>query len=237
MSEFKSDHVDERDNYYRSEAGYLQEHKDYLTPERTAKEVDFLVEVLKLRRNDRILDMACGDGRHVVELLSRGYNISGIDRSKFMLRQAANNLKVANLSTQLRLEDINHLTVQEPFDKAYLIFADIIDFDIDSFLESLHRTLSASGKFLIDFDSIKRVIEYLKINPESSYSFDAQSSTLVKQGESPVKYFSSAEIAKYLHKHDYDLVHIYGDYQGSDYSENDKGEICPRMIIIGEKRS
>ena len=75
-----------------------------------------------------------------------------------------------------------------------------------------------------------------RANPTSPYSFDTQSSTLAKQGESPVRYFSSEEIVKYLRVHNLDLTHIYGDYQGSEYIENDEDQICPRMIIIGEKR-
>ena len=47
--------------------------------EDTKKEVDFLIDQLKLQGNERILDLACGYGRHSLELARRGYDVTGID--------------------------------------------------------------------------------------------------------------------------------------------------------------
>ena len=41
--------------------------------EDTKNEVDFLIDQLKLQGNEKILDLACGYGRHSLELARRGY--------------------------------------------------------------------------------------------------------------------------------------------------------------------
>ena len=47
--------------------------------EDTKKEVDFLIDQLKLQGNEKILDLACGYGRHSLELVRRGYDVTGVD--------------------------------------------------------------------------------------------------------------------------------------------------------------
>ena len=45
--------------------------------EHTAEEVDFVVEALGLKGVERVLDLACGFGRHSLELARRGYRVVG----------------------------------------------------------------------------------------------------------------------------------------------------------------
>ena len=47
--------------------------------EHTREEVDFVVEALGLAGGERVLDLACGFGRHVLELARRGYDVVGVD--------------------------------------------------------------------------------------------------------------------------------------------------------------
>ncbi|OWV05277.1 MULTISPECIES: bifunctional N-acetyltransferase/class I SAM-dependent methyltransferase [unclassified Fibrobacter] len=49
----------------------------------TQNEVDFILSNTNLTPNSRILDLGCGQGRHVIELARRGYtNVTGIDFSE-----------------------------------------------------------------------------------------------------------------------------------------------------------
>ena len=44
--------------------------------------VETILKHLKLKKNSKILDAACGKGRHSVEIEKFGYNVTGIDLSK-----------------------------------------------------------------------------------------------------------------------------------------------------------
>ena len=47
--------------------------------EETSNEVNFIETVLSLQGTERILDLACGFGRHSLEFARRGYSIVGVD--------------------------------------------------------------------------------------------------------------------------------------------------------------
>ncbi|MFL2637040.1 MAG: SAM-dependent methyltransferase, partial [Flavobacteriaceae bacterium] len=47
-----------------------------------------LLEHLNLKKNAKILDAACGKGRHSIEIEKLGYKVTGIDLSKNSIKHA-----------------------------------------------------------------------------------------------------------------------------------------------------
>lgn len=47
----------------------------------TLAEVSFIIKMTRLDKDSRILDVGCGEGRHSIELSTRGYSVTGIDFS------------------------------------------------------------------------------------------------------------------------------------------------------------
>jgi len=58
---------------------YLYFYEEQLTEQRTAQEAEFIIAVLQPTVRQKILDLACGYGRHSIYLASKGYNVTGID--------------------------------------------------------------------------------------------------------------------------------------------------------------
>ncbi len=75
------------DAYYG--ALYLESVEDLLTPALSAIEADAIAALLPLAPGDRVLDLACGHGRHVLPLAARAGAIVGLDRSAAYLGRAA----------------------------------------------------------------------------------------------------------------------------------------------------
>ncbi|TXT64073.1 MAG: D-alanine--D-alanine ligase [Promethearchaeota archaeon] len=71
-------------------SNYLKTDGDVVNdPEITSHEVNLLINLLNLKENDRILDLCCGQGRHLIELSKRGFNhLYGLDQSSFLIRKA-----------------------------------------------------------------------------------------------------------------------------------------------------
>ena len=56
--------------------------------EHTREEVDFVIEALGLRGPERILDLACGFGRHALDLSRRGFQVVGVDSAEDLVLDA-----------------------------------------------------------------------------------------------------------------------------------------------------
>jgi D-alanine-D-alanine ligase len=72
----------------------------------TRKEIDFLIECAGLDKNDRILDLCCGQARHTLELARRGFNhVTGLDRSRYLIRLARRRARAEGLTVALHEGD------------------------------------------------------------------------------------------------------------------------------------
>src|SRR5215831_308174 len=67
---------------------YLRMYEPVLTPERTQREVDGIVNLLALPQGSCILDLCCGHGRHSIALAQHGYQVTGQDLSEVFLHEA-----------------------------------------------------------------------------------------------------------------------------------------------------
>jgi SAM-dependent methyltransferase len=84
----------------------------------TAREVEFLLEVLSLQPGDAILDVGCGTGRHSIELAKRGYAVTGVDLSSGMLARAAEAAMAAGVHVDWIHADATRFTIPKPHDCA-----------------------------------------------------------------------------------------------------------------------
>ena len=56
--------------------------------ENTSYEVDYLIDLCQLKETERILDLACGYGRHALEFAKRGYEVVGVDITEVYIADA-----------------------------------------------------------------------------------------------------------------------------------------------------
>jgi D-alanine-D-alanine ligase len=69
--------------YLKTDADVVENAKN------TIEDVDNIIKFTSINFDSKILDICCGQGRHVLELAQRGYkNISGMDRSQYLIKIA-----------------------------------------------------------------------------------------------------------------------------------------------------
>ncbi len=126
-------------------------------------EAKFLWKVLGLRKGSRVLDVACGTGRHAVRLARRGASVLGVDATPAYLREARRAARGMSNARFLRA-DMRRLPLRGEFDAAINLwtsfgyFADPAD-DLKT-LRGVARALKPGGLFLIDmldYDAAKRL--------------------------------------------------------------------------------
>jgi SAM-dependent methyltransferase len=131
---------------------------DYLSlpsdPEVTVRQVDFLLEQLGLASGASVLDVACGRGRHSVELAQRGFRVTGIDLSPRSLELARAAAADAGVEVEFRGLDMRELDYDGVFDGAINVFTSFGYFEEDEendrVLHGIARALRPAGRFLID---------------------------------------------------------------------------------------
>ena len=108
--------------------GYLALYDDYVA-ERTPLEIDQLEGLLALRPPRRILDLPCGQGRHSIELARRGYEVTGVDLSPFMLDVARKRAAEAGVQVRWLTGDMRQAIPGESFDVILNLFTSFGYFD------------------------------------------------------------------------------------------------------------
>lgn len=97
--------------------------KDMSWVEHTREEVDFLVKAMGLRGRERILDLACGFGRHALELARRGHPVVGVDVTEAYVQDARASAQAEGLAVEFVQGDVLGVGYREEFD-AVLNMAD-----------------------------------------------------------------------------------------------------------------
>jgi SAM-dependent methyltransferase len=84
--------------------------------EETAREVKFVEEVLQLQGGERVLDLACGFGRHALELAARGCTVVGVDITSAYIEEAQRRAQDRGLDAEFICADVRDITFQAQFD-------------------------------------------------------------------------------------------------------------------------
>jgi len=218
--------------YYEKKGDYLEEHKDYFTKQQLIKDISFITSGLHLKKQDKILDLACGHGRHTIALKKKGYDIDGLDFSQHLLNIAQETVEQEGLKIKFYKQDIHKIKLNKKYDKIILFFSEFGLFNSDVVLKNVKRTLTKNGSFLLDCDNVFRLVKYLTQNPRAPYKFDFVNMTLneKKSNAQSILYYTPKDLIKLFEKHGFKIENIFGDYQKNKLSPNSK-----RIIIIGRK--
>lgn len=84
--------------------------------EETEKQVDFIIDTLSLNGKERILDLACGFGRHSLAFARKGFTVVGVDITKDYIVDAINSAKASSLNIDFIHSDIRDLQFKNEFD-------------------------------------------------------------------------------------------------------------------------
>lgn len=151
-------------------ANYLRTDGDVVDdPEITAVEIDAFLALLAASPDDRILDLCCGQGRHVQELARRGFkNLTGVDRSHYLIARAKRVFRQQGLTATFREGDARKLRfADDSFDIIQIAgnsfgYFETAEDDL-AVLQEVRRLLKPKGQLLIDFTDG----DYLRSNFEA----------------------------------------------------------------------
>jgi SAM-dependent methyltransferase len=101
-------------DWYRS--GFPPETAKMPWADRTVAEVERAIGMLGPQGGERILDLACGTGRHSRELRRRGFEVVGVDISAELLEMAERETAEQSLDISFVQADLRELDFEDEFD-------------------------------------------------------------------------------------------------------------------------
>jgi SAM-dependent methyltransferase len=116
-------------------------------------EASFIDDRLGLQKGAVILDLACGDGRHAIELTRRGYKVVGFDLSLAMLARASEEAEAAQQKMNFLHGDMREMAYESQFDGIYswgMSFGYFEEEKNFAIVQKLHRALRPGGVLLLD---------------------------------------------------------------------------------------
>lgn len=134
--------------------GYLALFDSILDRDRTRGEVDFLEEIAGLPPGYEVLDLACGNGRHAIELARRGYRVLALDQSERLLALARERAAAAGVEVEFVRGDMREIPDDRTFGAVISLFQSFGY--LESWLEhqrlidGVAKGLSPDGVFVLD---------------------------------------------------------------------------------------
>jgi SAM-dependent methyltransferase len=125
----------------------------FMNHARTLREVTFIQEALQLPPGSHVLDVACGYGRHAIELAHAGLRVTGLDLSLPMLIRAGDESRRRNVPVNFVHADMRKMAIENEYDGACCMLSSFGYFDEDTNLRvaaSLLKALKPGARFLLD---------------------------------------------------------------------------------------
>jgi len=150
----------------------LMDSKKHKWSNHTKDEVLFIINQLKLKGNENILDFGCGIGRHAIEFSEQGFNVVGVDFAERLLEKANENSKHLQNKPIFQVGDCRNIDLKKQFDVVLCLY-DVIGSFIDNeenikIIENIYKHMTINGYCIISVMNYE-VTEYIA---KQEISFD-----------------------------------------------------------------
>lgn len=216
--------------------------------ENTPNEVDFMIEKMNLKGNERILDLACGYGRHALEFARRGYSVVGIDITKDYVDDGNKTAAEEGIDAKFYLSDIRDVAYENEFDVVLNLADGAIGY-LESDAENLKifnviaKALKHGGKHFMDIGNAEHAEAYFPMNcwdigeqalALAKFEWDSNSKIMLFGGYDipygkpankpeivygdPTRLYSTNEIAQIFAERGMKIKDTWSDYTGTPAS-------------------
>ncbi|MCA0131791.1 class I SAM-dependent methyltransferase [Winogradskyella alexanderae] len=208
--------------------------------------MDNLTSYLNIPENGKILDLACGKGRHSVYLNKIGFNVTGIDLSEKSINYAK---QFENETLRFKVHDMSKPYL-DTFDAVFNLFTSFGYFEDESCnldtIKSIKQELNSDGFGVIDFMNVNYVVENLvPHDTKSMEGIEFHQKRFLEDGyiikdinfnynnedykfQERVKAFRLEDFQELFDEANVHLLDVFGDYNLNKY----RADLSERLIMI-----
>ncbi len=212
--------------------------------------IDNLINYLKIKKDSKLIDIACGKGRHSIYLNKIGIDVVGTDLSKRSIYAAK---KKENKKLNFFVHDMRKTFEKDGFDYAFNLFTSFGYFedylDNQKTINSISDNLKNGGTLVLDFMNVEKTIsnlvksEYKEIdNIKFFISRELKNNFIIKKitikdGEKKlffneqVNALNIKDFKRFFKKCNLKIVDTFGDYSLNKFNIRNSD----RLIFIAKK--
>ena len=210
----------------------------------TPQEVEFIISKTELRKDAKILDFACGHGRHTLEFHNRGFtNITGIDQNPSHIEIARDHAAELKDSPEFVHKLMQEFDEQNQYDLIYSLFTSMFYFSDQhnlAILQRVYNGLKRDGYFVIDYFNPPA---FLKTQKKKDWYFSEDDSLVLERyshnpisgmitneriivpKEGPrikrvyhVRDYTVAELRYHFETIGFEVMEVFGNFEGEKYN-------------------
>ncbi len=222
--------------------------------ERSEEELKDLLELIEFKGH-HILDLCCGPGRHSTTLAGMGYDVTGVDKSPFLLNKAKLLSKSLELNVNFIEEDMRSFSQPDSFDLVINMFTSFGYFenqnDDITVLQNIFDSLKTGGRFVIEsmskeilsrifHDTTSELLDDGTLLVQKHKTFDdwgmVSSDWYLLKENKYKKYsfthrlYSAVELKQLAKNVGFKSIRFYGSLKGAEYDNN-----AQRLLLVAEK--
>ena len=212
--------------------------------------IDNLVQHLQITKGSKLIDIACGKGRHATYFNSLGLDVVGVDLSPNSIASATKN---ANATLQFSVHDMREVYQENSFDVVTNLFTSFGYFeentDEQKAINAMASNLKSEGVLIIDFMNVKKVIANLVASEQKTINgitFDIirkiEAGYIIKDiqitdgaikqhFQEKVKAITLANYSEFITNVELKVIDIFGNYKLEDFN----AITSDRLILICKK--
>ncbi|MEZ5850255.1 MAG: methyltransferase domain-containing protein [Hyphomicrobiaceae bacterium] len=231
--------------------------------ENTRKEVDFIVSSAAIQPHSHILDLCCGQGRHCLELASRGFrNVTGVDRSRYLIRLARKRAQSRGLGVSFKEGDARNPKLPEASFDCVAIMGNSFGYfsnqhDDEKVLASVGRLLRPSGQLVLDITDGAYMSEHFDRRSWEwidEHHFVCRERTISKEGQRLIsrevivndeagviadqfyaeRLYTRESITKLLEKTGFRNIRHHGTAEAVSDRDQDLGMMARRLLLTAD---
>ncbi len=213
--------------------------------------IDALIARLRPRDGARVLDLACGAGRHARKLASKGFDTTGLDLSASSIAEAK---KSEGPHLHFRRQDMRVPFGSKIYDYVFNFFTSFGYFEADGDHETVVRNMAValkeSGRLVLDYLNVRHAERHLA--PTERQTIDGITYRITRTTERrfivkhivvddgtgrPIAYgervarFTLGDFEQMFAANGLAIEEAYGDYGLGAYD----AQTSPRLILIARK--
>ena len=211
--------------------------------------IDNLINYYRISEGEKVLDLACGKGRHSVYLNQKSLDVVGVDLSNKSIAHAKQN---ENPTLKFQVHDMREILNENTFDYVLSFFTSFGYFDDQEddrkVINSVYDSLKSDGYYVIDFMNTNRIIKNFKereLKEIDNIKFEIirsvnngfitkqinfEHKTHDYQFEEKVRAYKLEDF-ELIFDNKFKIINTFGNYELQDFDE----DTSDRLIIIAQK--